>query len=109
MSAAVKDGRITARNKLVRLLKDLDVRESADDIDDLVDAQRLHADDDDFGQTSKAGDTEEPSDSDDDGDAQGTRESSPYRPNKGVPYERYAVMEKRAVQVGNMSTMHCPF
>ena len=101
MSAAARDGNRTARNKLVRLLKDLDVRESADDIDDLVDAERLHADeDDDFGQTSKAGDTEEPSDSDDDeGDAQGTRGSSPYRPSKGVPYERYAVMEKRAVQV----------
>lgn len=88
-----------AKSKLVRLLEDLDVRDSADTFQDFVPDDGSQQGDD--GQTLDDDDdhtTTECSSDEATGDSPGGRNSpKSRRPCHTVPYERYHVMEKRAV------------
>lgn len=82
------------------MLEDLDVRESADELHD------LHDDESQLG-ASQTLDHEEQSDSDETftEEASSMGDVSPLRPQRMVAYERYQVMEKRAVQVSEWNRL----
>ena len=86
-----------ARNKLVRLLEDLDVQESA------VDSHEFHDNDASLLEGSQTRDDHADTGSDSDA---GTTDDTSFmgdvslsNPTRAVAYGRYQVMEKRAVQV----------